>query len=562
MRPLCDHRVDKNLPDGIMRTQASSAASLGTPLAGLDEMLDFPINVYEQPCDNKVYSRSFLSPVVFFFTDKGDPRSVFVAFAICDFHRGRLTYITSCSPANARQLDGLMTPSLERHFSVLPRGGFRQVHSVIETVPDESFLAFAFGSSPCGYFYHVDYKKKLLRLITADDFQEMSRSGPVESFGSTYAKDPEDPRYFYLTAKLAPCDGQPTHRIAYYRVSLDLGSITHLFSRPCEPDRACPHATRKYGDYLLSSEFNETEYRLEKSGLSFKSDDSFHDHVVQDYWSRLGTGARARLIGSQILAHPFAFARTLRRQKRANHGRLSDIAIDRCFRGRHPSLDFIWACLGSEDYPFRIAPGVIRVLSLAARTEKARVVSDSAPAHFEIGKSGHVYLSCHNFCVWNRRRYFVKPAAIVKLRLAVGTAEEEGVFQHPTGFRFTSHVMFQAGNREYICTLGQPNRLFLIDAESMELVAFKDLGPNRLSSETDLLPYVSSAKVAAGGLAALSVSEDGKYLAVARADGMVVVDLESMDIIDSLSMMASLCHLAGRAAGEIFHDASHCQRLR
>lgn len=525
-------------------------------------MLEFPINVYEQPCDNKVYAHSFRSPVVFFLTDKGDPRSVFVAFALCDFHRGRLTYITTCCPANARQLDSLMTPSLEHHLFVLSRKEFRQVHSVIETVPDESFLAFAYGSSPCGYFYHVDYKKKLMRLITADDFQEMSRSGPVESFGSTYAKDPEDPRYFYFTAKLAPCDGQPSHRIAYYRVSLDLGSVTHLFSRPCEPDRPCPHATRRCGDYLLSSEFSETGFRLEKSGRSFKSDASFHDHVVQDYWSRLGAGARARAIGSQILAHPFAFARTLRRQKRANHGRLSDIAIDRCFRGRHPSLDFILACLASEDYPFRIAPGVIRVLSLAERTENAREVCDSAPAHFEIGRTGNVYLSCHNFCLWNRRRYFVKPAAIVKLRIADGTAEEQGVFQHPTGFRFTSHVVFQTGNREFICTMGQPNRLFLIDAESMELAAFRDLGPDRLSSETDLLPYMSSAKAAAGAIGTLSVSEDGKYLAVASADAVVVVDLGSMNIIDSLPVTASLCRLAGRAAGEIFHDAAHCQRLR
>jgi aminoglycoside phosphotransferase len=150
----------------------------------------------------------------------------------------------------------------------------------------------------------------------------------------------------------------------------------------------------------------------------------------------------------------------------------------------------------------------------------------------------------------------------VKLRIADGTAEEQGVFQHRTGFRFTSHVVFQTGNREYLCTIGQPNRLFLIDAESMELVAFKDLGPNRLSSETDLLPYVSSAKVAEGAIAALSVSEDGKYLAVARTDGVAVVDLGSMNIIDSLPVMASLCRLAGRAVGEIFHDAAHCQRLR
>ena len=526
-------------------------------------MLDFPIHVYEEPRENKVYAPSFRSPVLFFLTDRTDPRSVFAAFALGDFRRGRITYITSNCPENARQLERLMTPSLERHFPILRGGEFRQVHSAIEIVPDESFYAFPFASSACGFFYHVDYKKKRMRLITAEDFQALSRSGPIESFGSTFSKDPDDPQHFYLTAKMTPCDAQPSHRIAYYRVSLDLRHITPLFSRTCEPDQPCPHATRKWGNYLLSSDFNETEYQLKKSGKVFRSDASFHDHVVHDYWSGLGTWARAGAIGSRVLVHPFALARTLRKQKRASPGsRLSDVAIDCCFRGTHPSRDFIWACLNSEEYQFRLAPGSIRVLSLTEGTEAAYAVRHSKPAHFEFGQAGHVYLSCHTFFAWNRRSYFIEPAAILKLRLTGGAVEEQGVFRHPTGFRFTSHVVFQADHREYLCTVGQPNRLFVIDGETMELVAFRDIGTDYLSSQTDIASYLSRSKLEGEAIRALAVSEDGKYLVLAGGDGLSVVELGSLDIIDFLPVAASVSRLAGRAAGEVLCDALHCQRLR
>ncbi len=195
-------------------------------------MIEFPINVYQQPCDKKAYASSFHSPVAFFLSDKTDPWSVLVAFALCDFQRGRITYIVSASPENVRKLAALTAASSVQGLSPLPRGEFRQVHSVIEIVPDESFYAFVYASSSCGYFYHVDYKRKFLRLITADDFQALAGCGPVDSFGSTFAKDPQDPDSFYLNAKLAASGSPASYAVAYYRVALDLGSAKHLCTRP------------------------------------------------------------------------------------------------------------------------------------------------------------------------------------------------------------------------------------------------------------------------------------------------------------------------------------------
>jgi hypothetical protein len=577
-------------------------------------MLEFPVNVYEEPLDRKVYASSFQGPVLYFLTDRRDRRQLFAAFALLDFARGRVTYITSWSEENERRLERQLTPALERHLFAPPKKEVRQLHSAISFVPDESFYAFAFAYPDAGFFYHVDYKRRFMRLILAENFaaiidlgkntvrdsqschserSEESRlggpkseilrrglaapqndtscfnhagmgsgPGPVRSFGTTFAKDPQDPRAFYLTAKLDQAEGRPTEHIAYYRVALDLGRADFLYSRPCEPQEQCPHATWRVDGNLLSSEFNVTEYQLLKTGQAFRSDDAFHNHVVGDYWSRLSGMERARAVAVHVLAHPLAFRKTVRRAKRAHdyHG-LAAAAIDRCFRGTHPSLDFILACLDSEDYRFRIAPGSIRVLSLEQGAEVAHTVRHSKPAHFEVGAAGHVYLSCHTFFAWKRQTYFVEPAALLKLRMTGGVPREEGVFRHPTGYRFTSHVVFQRDGREYLCTVGQPNRLFLVDAETMQLVAFKDIGEDCLSAQEDVALYLTTHNLEATAMRAMAASEDGRYLTIGGGGRVDVVDLRSLDVVDSIPVADAVCHLEGCAADLIKCDALHCQRL-
>jgi hypothetical protein len=481
---------------------------------------------------------------------------------LCDFRRDRLLYIESGSPENVQSLNERMTPALERQFPKLDRGAYRQVHSAIEVVPNESFLAFFYGSAACGFFCHVDYRRKRIRFVTAGDFEALSGAGPVESFGNTFDKDPTDPTCFYLSARLAPNDEHPAPRIAYYRVALDLGRADLILSRTCEPKDECPHATRRVGDRLLSSEFNVTQYQLLKSGLTFDSDDTFHDHVVRRYWAGLGATGAAGALARHILAHPFRFRKDVRKQRRARPDlSLADVAMDRCFRRTHPSRDFVRACLALEDSAFRIASGHIRVLSLTEKKEIAFPVRHSKPAHFEIGATGHVYLSCHALFSIRHRTYFLEPAAILKLRVSDDQVEEEAAFQHPKGYRFTSHKVFLSEGREYLCTMGHPNRLLLIDAEKMNLLAWRDLGEDYLSSRKDVAAYLSATNLEAPAIRAIAVSEDGLYLALGGAGAVTVVDRRSLDVVDTLPVSDTACRLAGRPAGHLACDAIHCQRL-
>jgi hypothetical protein len=525
-------------------------------------MLDFPIQVYEHPLDRKAYASSFVSPIVFFVTDHSDPRYVLAAFALCDFERGRITYITSSSPENRRKLDALTDPSLRQSLAPLPRGHFRQVHSVIETSRDESFYAFIYASEPCNFFCHVDYKHRVMRVYTGDDFRAIAGCGPVDSFGSTFAPDPADPSHFFLNVKLAS-HGSDTPAIAYYRVALDFSRAALLGRRACSEDHPCPHATRRHGDYLLSSEFHEAGYQLLTSGREFTTAEALRKHVLQDYWSRLEARGRASALATQVLAHPFKFFRIIKRAWRAKDGRsVKDLAIDRCFRGRHPSQQFAWACQDVDEYRFHVAPGCIRVLPLSGGPETAHTVSHSTPAHFEIGRRGDIYLSCHNFLQWDLRRYLIEPAAILRLRMNGAVPEERGVFQHPTAFRFASHIVFESAGREFLCTVGQPNRLFLVDAESMKLVAFKDIGIDHISSATNLPFFLSRTNLESVAVRSLSASEDGRFLAIADSQTVFVLDLGSLDIVDSLPVTAWMNTLTGRTPGELLNDAAHCQRLR
>lgn len=529
-------------------------------------MLEFPIRVFEERCEPKPYAASFQRPILFFMTDKGDPRSILVAFALCDFGRGRITYIVSASPENVQRLEALPPSLRDRCFPRLAKWGYRQCHSAIVTVPDESFLAFLYTSGTGAHFYHVDYRRKVMRVIVTDDFQALAGCGPVDSFGSTFTADPRDPRSFFLSARLTAAGGRASPAIGYFRVALDLTSAALGGERPCKPDHPCPHLTQRHGDWLVSSEFYQTGLELRASRRRFADEAALRRWVLDDYWSHLGGRARADLMARRIALHPFKFFRTVRRAWRKDGLRrmpgLRELAIDRCFRSRHSTFQFVWAARETPGYDFHGSPGCLRVLSLADGTETAHEVSHNTPAHIEIGASGDAFLSCHNFLKWDNFRYIIEPAAILRLRFEGGRVEQRGVFQHPQGYRFISHAVYESRGRENIVTIGHPNRLLVVDAESMNLSAWRDVGPDLLSSQTDLPYYVTRADIEASSLRSLAPSEDGRYLAVSRNDAVLVLDTSSLEVVDTVPVSAEICRLAGYPPGRIVNDGTHCQQLK
>lgn len=58
--------------------------------------------------------------------------------------------------------------------------------------------------------------------------------------------------------------------------------------------------------------------------------------------------------------------------------------------------------------------------------------------------------------------------------------EKRATFETPEGYRFTSHRFFRNENGEFVATIGQPNRFYVINAATMRKAFHVDLAENRL----------------------------------------------------------------------------------
>lgn len=58
--------------------------------------------------------------------------------------------------------------------------------------------------------------------------------------------------------------------------------------------------------------------------------------------------------------------------------------------------------------------------------------------------------------------------------------ERTGTFETPEGYRYTSHRTFERDGKEYVATIGQPNRFYVVDGQTMDKAFHADIGENRL----------------------------------------------------------------------------------
>lgn len=501
----------------------------------------FKIKTHCCPIENKSYASSFVHPVVLFLAHKKDKYQMFPTFAIVDFGRSRVLFIASYSAENESLL------SKNKHFcddnsiSVVPDNGFFQPHSAINYIAGESFYAFMYGNSECKYFYLVNYKENYMQIVSAGEFAKKYSANKILSFGNTFAKDPFEKGSFYITAKaLMRSGGIDKYSIKYFKASLNLNRITEIFSRDCSADDVCPHATRRHKDWLLSSEFEKDEFQLLKTSQRFNTVHALFDYVSED--------ARKK---TEVLP---AWLETC--DSRDNK------SIESSKRGiQLYGDDFVLFCQNSDDYRFKLAPGDIRVLSLEKSQENVCQIEHSKPGHFEIGKNGDIYLSCHNMFSMNGKNYFIGPAAIVKLKIEKGIINVVGKFQHPKGFRFTSHAVFNRNGKECLCTFGYPNRLFLIDGESMNLIGAGDMGQSCLLAADEIDYLVGEPEFEHNAVKALSVSEDGQFILFINKGNVCIASLSSLSIIDTVLIVPMLSKFAGWNESDIVNDTFHCSVL-
>jgi hypothetical protein len=154
-------------------------------------------------------------------------------------------------------------------------------------------------------------------------------------------------------------------------------------------------------------------------------------------------------------------------------------------------------------------PGQISAFDMTTNSIIFYDTTCMAPAHFELDEDNFVYASSHNLVDFDKR-YFWGTAALDKFEFKDGKLEKLGTFQDISGYRFTSHRVFKCNGKKYICTFGQPNRLFFIDADTMELVYFDDIDKKLLPDDTSkIFHFVNFEFNTSAGTTALEVSGEG-----------------------------------------------------
>lgn len=171
---------------------------------------------------------------------------------------------------------------------------------------------------------------------------------------------------------------------------------------------------------------------------------------------------------------------------------------------------------GTED-------GVILIYNL--KTKKIQKIFNNENTAHGVVHNDILYYSSVNIILDGLSVTFLGPAKIGQLVANDDKLEIKKTFTHKSGFRYTSHKYLDP---DRIITIGFPNRIFLIDASTMNLIYYKDIDkkilPNLyqvefLNRKTDLEKY-----------SAFELSNDGKYLVTFNKKFIKLFNIKNREI--------------------------------
>ncbi len=451
-------------------------------------------------------------PLCLYLIHKEDKRFFFPTFALVDFQKLSISHIHSFSRENARIIEIQKDEGLfqsERRFNP---------HCSLRT-GEKRFNSFVYFDDQ--YFYDVDYGRGRLNIVMGKDLE--NNMAQLKKFPSTVYPDPDDPHKFHFAASTW------SGGINYYRANLGMTGIERLCSSGAP---VVPHVVRKFKNHVFSSYFDFFEYTMLWSGKTMDSTADLFRHVLdvlsEKYRSKADVGDKLKKAGQRRTGTIWWDIAETQLETR----------LDRNFRqfldDSFSNLDFIDQCNSFPETRFNVEKGRFAMLDLDRKTETFYETTYSRPAHFEVDeKRGHVYVSSHNFATIDRIRY-LGPAAIDKFELKDGELKLLDTFTHEKGYRFTSHRIFDFEGKPYLCTFAQPNRLYLVDAEKMELIHSEDIGEDFLSGKENIGEFLNNTDTEPYALKEIEVSDDGKMLFFLDNKHLYLYDFEKRKIQDRI----------------------------
>lgn len=451
-------------------------------------MIELKTQTYRQKVEIKSWiANKFKNPIIFYLAHREDSRALLITFTILDLANSEIVFIVSYLPENKLKVQS--SPEKNKFFI---SAGFNP-HCSIQIKPKEDFFTFIERRN---FFYYINYQENILRVYTGNDLN-LPEKNELGEFGSTFYKDAKDANCFYITAVSQNKDNEM--RLNFYKTKLDLSDLENIFSTST-PSPMAPHVTKQYKNYLLSSEFGFRKFKNKGTGKVYLEGVEYMIFVFEDLYREYCSENNKKFSQEEFKKN------NLIEEWKVNLE--SEFSVFCQKKGNN----FLEICENNEKYNFEMLPGIVTVLDIEKKLLKSFETTFCTPAHFEIDlESDVVYTSSHNFVILDKL-YFLGPAAIDKFVIKDGELEKVGTFSEKNAFRFTTHKIFGYKNRKYVCSFGQPNRLYFIDADSMKMLYYDDIEVDLLSDKEDVRFFLNNNNLEPFVMKTIEVSSDGEVL--------------------------------------------------
>lgn len=480
---------------------------------------------------------SFSDAIVFFQAHRNDVVRLLITTVIIDFEKQEMKHIVSYLPENI-----LIEKVLVEKGFLKDRDDDVNPHCVIEVSKNGPILVFVERGN---YFYYIDYLNNKMLVYTMDDLSTMIGE-KVTSICCTVYKDKDDENFFLSSVTITNNNLENT-ALLYFKHRCDLS--THKLLHKVDGKRNnIIHSTKKFNNYLLGSEFSDlkvTHNNTTKSLFSFRG--FVLEDLYQDY---------CLLNGVNYSKVEFF------KKNKFNKIQQTDLDFNKFLN--EIGTDFFDICK-KKRHVFTFNPGVFSMLNIATGEIDYYETTRNSPAHFETDEDENiVYTSSHNFTIENKGPYFLGTAAIDKFILVEGKLKKVGTFERNDGYRFTTHKLFKYNNKKYLCTFGHPNRLFVIDAETMELVYYEDVGEDYLSDQEDILDFINSnqKELLAVGIVAIEVSQNGKFFIFFDANYIYFYDFSQRKIVQKIKHIFNFELKEGLNLNDFYRWSVHINFLK
>ncbi|MDI6742452.1 MAG: hypothetical protein QMD11_06885 [Smithella sp.] len=171
-----------------------------------------------------------------------------------------------------------------------------------------------------------------------------------------------------------------------------------------------------------------------------------------------------------------------------------------------------------------VIPSVVLIVDLETGKEWRLPMLTAAHVEFDPCDNDICYLSSHNIALMGARVGIFGRGAIKKIKLKKNGPEVMKEFSHPDFYRITTHIVFRHRGKTLIGVSGYPDKVFLIDAATMELYKTMRLDEGEMV-DTATAPHIcrqdsygiassrdGEAILAVGtGFVAVASVEEGKF---------------------------------------------------